>query len=253
MKKIKVFIVDDERSARDLLKSLLADLPWILVLGEADNVDQALSEIKEKKPDVILLDIQMPRKDGFVLVEKLFQYKIQVEIIFITAFEKYAIQAIRASAFDYLLKPAKKAELLDTLKKLSEKVNTKITEEKFSRLILELSDQKKIKFRYRTGFIMIDPDEIIYCQADSNYSVLQLESGKSLTVSINLGKVEEILPYNSFCRISRSALVNLKYINRVDRKSMTCELFNNVSHTLSLSKKYLQNLEERCDQLFTIK
>lgn len=233
MKQISLIIVDDEKSARDLLRSLLAEEAWIHILGEAENVDQALPEIMKQKPDVILLDIQMPRKDGFVLVEKLIQHEIRVELIFITAFEKYAIRAIKASAFDYLLKPVKKRELIGSLEKLADKVSSERIDMRFEDLIKQLGDQRKIKFKNRTGFSMVDPEEILYCQADSNYTVLELDTGKSLVVSMNLGKVEELLPRTGFCRISRSAIINMKYLTHVDRKGMRCTLSNEKNQHLS--------------------
>lgn len=250
MKKISLIIVDDEKSARDLLRSLLAEEPWITILGEAENVDQALPEIMKKSPDVILLDIQMPRKDGFVLVEKLIQHEIRVELIFITAFEKYAVRAIKAAAFDYLLKPVKKSELIGSLEKLAEKVRSERIDRRFEDLIYQLGDQHKIKFKNRTGFSMINPEDILYCTADSNYTVLELETGKSLVVSMNLGKVEELLPRTGFCRISRANIINMKYLTHVDRKGMRCTLSNEKNHTLSITKKYMTMLEMCCDHLF---
>jgi two-component system LytT family response regulator len=250
MKNLGLVIIDDERSARDLLKNLLKDLEWVNILDEAGSVDEALPIIKKHEPEVILLDIQMPRKDGFSLIEMLFNQDIQVEVIFITAYERYAIKAIKASAFDYLLKPVKKKELISSLEKVHDKVKTEKLEERFNRLLYQLSDHKKLKFKNRTGFSMVDADEILYCQADSNYSNLHLDSGKTIIVSMNLGKVEEILPQDSFCRISRSLIVNIKYITQVDRKSMTCDVVNESSHVLSISKKHMRLLESSCDRFF---
>ncbi|MDA3822582.1 MAG: LytTR family DNA-binding domain-containing protein [Bacteroidales bacterium] len=251
MKNLSLVIIDDESSARDLLKNLLEDVVWINILDVAGSVEEALPIIKKHEPEVILLDIQMPRKDGFSLIEMLYKQSIQVEVIFITAYERYAIKAIKSSAFDYLLKPVKKKELLGSLEKVLEKVKTVKLEERFNRLLYQLSDHKKLKFKNRTGFSMVDADEILFCQADSNYSNLHLDSGKILTVSMNLGKVEELLPQDSFCRISRSLIVNIKYIKQVDRKSMTCNMVNESSHILTVSKKYMHKLESGCDKFFT--
>lgn len=252
MKHLSLIIVDDERSARELLRGLLTDLPDVTILGEAENVDEALPLILKKQPDLLLLDIQMPGKDGFVLVEKLLQHEVNAEVIFVTAYEKYAVRAIKASAFDYLLKPVKKRDLEESLAKLAQKVQTGRMNERFSQLIYQLNDKRKLKFRNRTGFIMIDQEEILYCQADSNYTLIELDSGKRLTVSVNLGKVEEILPQPCFSRISRSAIINLHYLVEVDRKHMNCTVANQSRHTLSVSKKYLKELENACDRHFSM-
>ncbi|MEX0987721.1 MAG: LytTR family DNA-binding domain-containing protein [Bacteroidales bacterium] len=250
MKTIGLIIIDDEKSARDLLKDLLLNVSWVEILGEAEGVEEALKEIRRKAPDVILLDVQMPVMDGFVLVEKLLEHKIHTEVIFITAFEKYAIRAIRSSAFDYLLKPVRKSDLTESLEKLALKVASARMEEQFTDLIRQLSDTKKLKFKNRTGFSMIDPDDVLFCMADSNYTDLHLDSGRTLTVSMNLGKVEEVLPALSFVRISRSALVNLRYLTKVNRKTLTCTIEHDTMHHVPVSRKYLQNLEECCDRPF---
>lgn len=253
MKQLSILIVDDERPARDLIKNHLSGIDWINILGESSDVDQALSIILKSKPDVILLDIQMPVKDGFHLVEKLLGHKVQTEIIFITAYVKYAVQAIKASAFDYLLKPVKKSELILSLSRLRERMEFSRIEDRFASLIDHLSENKKIKFKHRTGFSMVDPENIIFCRADSNYTIIELNENRNMLVSMNLGKVEESLPQSTFCRISRSLIVNLKYIVHVDRKAMTCTLNNGQVHTMNISRKYFRDLELHCDHLFKMK
>ena len=144
MKKLQVLVVDDERSARDLIINLLSDVDEVEIVGEAENAEAALLEVQRLKPDVILLDIQMPMEDGFSLIEKLQKQDIQLEIIFITAYEKYAIRAIKYSAFDYLLKPVKKKELVSSLLELAKKKESSDIKEKFNTLIYQLSDHKKL-------------------------------------------------------------------------------------------------------------
>ncbi len=253
MKKLSLIIIDDEQPARNLLKDMVSGISWIEVLGEADHVDAAFKEIMNKRPDAILLDIHLQEESGFNLVEKLIQHTIEVKVIFVSAFENHAIRAIRASAVDYLLKPVNKQELVQSLEKLSEKVESSSVEDRFSQLIYQLSDKKKIKFRNRNGFMMIHPDEIIFCQADSNYSTLQLDDGRSLTLSMNLGAVEEVIPELCFAKISRSLIINLHYLSEVDRKSMTCKVVHGTTHILPISRKYLRTLEIGCDRHFSIK
>lgn len=253
MRKLRILIVDDERSARELIANLLYDVEGIEISGEAESVETALKEVVRINPDVILLDVQMPRQDGFSLIEQLQAYEARPEIIFITAFEKYAIRAIKASAFDYLLKPVKKNELVLSLNKLTKQTESSNIKEQFDQLIYQLSDQKKLKFKNRTGFYMIDPEDILFCRADSNYTILELDSGKTYTVSINLGKVEESLPDHYFFRISRSIIINIHYLTMVDRKNMTCEIVNGTTHVLSISRKYIKELENCCDKHFPVK
>ncbi len=252
MKVLSLVIIDDERSSRDLLRRLLLDIPEVTILGEAGSVDQALPIILKERPDLLLLDIQMPNKDGFVLIEKLLEHDVNVEVIFITAYEKYAIRAIKTSAFDYLLKPVKKEDLTASLVKFAEKVQSGHLNDRYAQLIYQLSDKKKLKFRNRTGFAMVDPAEILFCRADSNYTVIELDASKRLIVSMNLGKVEEMLPGLCFSRISRSVIINLHYLVEVDRKRMTCEIMNHDRHVLPVTKKYMKELERDCEKHFSM-
>ncbi len=250
IKKLRLLFVDDESSARDLLRALLSDVSLAEIVGEAGTVDQAFDEVIRKKPDVLLLDIQLHGESGFDLVEKLNQHNISVSIVFVSAYENYAIRAIRSSACDYLLKPVKKEELVGSLEKISNEPVTGEIGERFSQVISQLTYRKKIKFRYRNGFIMIHPDEILFCRADSNYAILELDRGKSVIVSMNLGSVEKMLPSFCFARISRSLIINLHHLKELDRKTMTCKVANETTHTLSVSKKYLRGLEVGCDKHF---
>lgn len=253
MERLSVFIVDDESSARRLLLDLLEDIPFVSVVGEAGNAEDAFEGIMQLGPDVVLLDVQMPGKDGFALIGMFHEAGIDLAVIFVTAFEQYAIRAIRTSAADYLLKPVKKEELLLALESVKRTLDSKRSDKYFGRLIEQLSNYQKLKFRNRTGFTMVDPMEIIFCRADSNYTKLQLEGDRSLTVSMNLGKVEEMLPENSFSRISRSIIINIRFLVGLDRKSMTCVLVNETTHTVQVSRKYLKALEEKCDRQFEIR
>jgi two-component system LytT family response regulator len=252
MNTLAAYIVDDEFSARNLLADLLEDVSFVRIAGEADCVEDAFRGIQETRPDVILLDVQMPRKDGFVLIEQLQAAGIETTVIFITAYEQYAVRAIRASAFDYLLKPVKKSELVSVLDEVRTVLESKSAHQTFSKLLSRLDGQKKIKFRDRTGFTMVDPDELIYCRADSNYTVLMLKSERSLTVAMHLGKVEDLLPGDRFCRISRSIIINIDYLAAVDRKSMTCNLTGEEMIELPVSRNYLKELEAGCNRHFKV-
>lgn len=251
MNPLSCLIVDDESSARDLLKNLLADVEKIKVAGEADSVESAMNHILLQKPDVILLDIHMPREDGFVLIEKMNALGIHTKVIFVSAYEQYAIKALKVSAFDYLLKPVKKEELISSLMKLKDTVNSEWTKNGYNDLLNILGEQKKLKFQSRTGFFMVDPKTIIYCQAESNYTTMVLEGGKKHTISMNLGKVEEILPSLYFFRISRSIIINTNFLSQVDRKKHICELEPDEKYELSVSKRYLRILEDYCDRNFS--
>jgi len=239
---LHILIVDDEQNAIELLKKLLEGDPSFHVVGEAASVDDACKILENDNVDLVLLDVQMPGKNGFKLVELMNETNKVPGFIFITAFEQYAIDAIRASAFDYLLKPVRKDDLINSIRRyLKQKSEDKIAgriEE-----LLNLIKIRKIKINDRTGFQMIDPEEIVYCIADSNYSRIFLRNEKELTTSMNLGKLEKILNKGSFFRISRSVVININYLTMVDRKNSQCILENNQKIVLPLTRKYMKILE----------
>ncbi len=225
-KKINILIVDDEEESRDLLGFMLADYPGIRISGKASNVNQALKIFEEFTPDLILLDIQMPEKDGFQLITELHDRGIYPGIIFVTAFENYALKAIRSSAFDYILKPVGTKELFSAIERFKNDRNRQKANHNLSELIEALQQSKpgKIRLNTRTGYFLIDPDDLVYCMADGNYCHLFLTNGKTEITTQNLGTVEKMLEKQNFLRISRSYLLNMNYLSKVDRKTNTCEL-----------------------------
>ncbi len=224
-KLIKVLIVDDEPEARELLQYMLQGEQGIEVAGTAGHVDEALAILKKSHVDLVLLDIQMPEKDGFHFIELVHGTGYEPGIIFVTAFEHYAIQAIRNSVFDYILKPIRREELSSALQRFRSR-SIKENNREISELlkILRESGPDKLKLNTRAGYMLINPGEVVYCEADGNYTFLQLTNGSRELTTQNLGTIEEMLKGASFFRASRSYLVNLKYLTRVDRKSCNCHL-----------------------------
>ncbi len=222
----KAIIVDDEKEARDILAALLSEYDQIEVISKEPDVNSALKSIIKHRPDVIFLDIEMPDKDGFDLVTELREETLQPTIIFVTAYNEHAIKAFKVAAFDYILKPIDKDELRNTITRfLEEKSSPGLQEinQKMDLLMQNLRPVNKIRFNTRTGFILIDPEEVVYCEADCNYTKVHLNKTSFETISLNIGAVEPMLP-DSFIRISRSIIINSGYLKTVDRKSRKCTL-----------------------------
>lgn len=222
---LKILIVDDEPEACELLKYMLQDQNEIEIIGTAGDVDQAVALLHSGSPHLVLLDIQMPGKDGFHFIEQVHQSGQEPGIIFVTAYEHYAIQAIRNSVFDYIMKPVRQDELDSAIRRYRES-RKKIRRQDLSQLIETLRENApgKVKLNTRSGYILINPQEVVYCQADGNYTHIQLVSGVQEITTQNLGAIEELLKGSSYFRASRSYLLNLKYLTRVDRKSCNCIL-----------------------------
>ncbi|OQX80136.1 MAG: hypothetical protein B6D61_02400 [Bacteroidetes bacterium 4484_249] len=222
---ISVIIVDDEEDARDILERQLIRVGNITISGKAANVDEALEMIIGLNPDIVFLDIQMPEKDGFELIKDLKKFNIKTTVIFVTAHNEFAINAVKVAAFDYLLKPVVFDELKEAIFRFMCEKKQEQDARKIDILLDTLSRQGKVCFNTRTGYIYILPEEIVFCQADVNYTEINFSTDRKEIVTVNIGRVEELLDKSKFFRISRSHLINLDYLVKADRKTKTCELF----------------------------
>ncbi|RKR09396.1 LytTR family two component transcriptional regulator [Flavobacterium sp. 90] len=206
MKKIKVVIIDDERLAREELKRALAIYDDFVLVGEAENADSAKDLIESQKPDLIFLDIQMPEKSGFDLLESLDNVP---EVLFITAFNQYAVQAFEVNALDYLMKPIREERFSKAIEKVRNAIKLK------SSLGNAVSDRKIfIKDGEKRFFIPLD--EIYLIESLENYTRLFFQGNKALQRR-SLRQWEEILDENVFFRINRTEIINVKYIQEVNR------------------------------------
>jgi len=239
---IKTIIVDDEYNASEFLEKLLFRYfpDKFLVLEKCESVDGAILAIEKFNPELVFLDIQMPNKNGFQLFKEL--KTINFEVIFTTAHSEFAIDAIKCSALDYLLKPINYIDLLDTVEKYDEKLNKASQQERLLLLIENLdtgnSQYNRIALPTETGYELIKTNTILYCEADSNYCKIVCLDGKKIVLSKTLKFIEELLPTSIFQRIHKSFLVNLNYVTRFNKtNALIVELANGESLPVSIRKK----------------
>ncbi len=244
---ISVLIVDDEPEARELLRDLLHEIPGVKITAMASNVDDAVELFSLHNPEAVLLDIQMPDKSGFDFINAIRKLGYSPDIIFTTAYDQYAIQAIKASAFDYLLKPVNREELKASIQRLSERSTEPDLIQRMESLIEMVSRSGKIKFNVRTGYVFLNSEDIIYIEADGNYSIIHLIDEKTDTITVSLGQISQYLPGDQFFRISRSAIINLQYLAKIDRKSLTCELKADKPYRLHITKRHIRELGKEKD------
>ena len=212
---IKILIVDDEPEARELIQYMLKGEENVSVSGMAGDVDEAIRLMQQEKADLVLLDIQMPDKDGFHFIELIHEAGLDPGIVFVTAYEHYAIQAIRNSVFDYILKPVRRDELIRAIDRFRQLKNRDQHKEMGELIkLLKHAGPDKIKLNTRAGYMLIHPGDVVYCEADGNYTYLQMTSGSRELTTQNLGSLEELFQGTGFFRASRSYLVNLKYLSR---------------------------------------
>lgn len=215
---IKVLIIDDEPKARVVLKTLLEDYKKdIKIVGEAASARTGKKMIEEFEPDLIFLDVEMPRVDGFKLLQ-MFDM-ISFDVIFTTAYSKYAINAIKFSAFDYLLKPIDIEELDNAILRFKQKM---LEEKNKSEGIYFLPDNftdlqqqhSKIALPTPKGFKVVRISDILYCEASRNYTIFYLSDNKKIIVGRNLKYFEQKLSSFSFIRIHESFMINLIHMDQ---------------------------------------
>jgi two-component system, LytTR family, response regulator len=198
MKTIKVIIIDDERPARDEVKRLLADYPEFEIIAEAKNADEAKELIDLKQPDLIFLDIQMPEKSGFELLELLEQVP---RVIFTTAYDQYAVKAFEVSALDYLMKP--------------------IREERFAKAIeqaknsIPLIADKQIFVKDRQQYHFISWSKVYLIESMDNYARLFFDD-KNVFLKSSLNQLEKQLDQSIFFRINRAQIINRQFIQKIN-------------------------------------
>ena len=217
MHSITTFIIDDEFQSRNFLHTMLQQyFPEIIVLGEATTVEEGLKGINEHKPNIVFLDIQLKEETGFDLLNRL--PKIDFALIFVTAYNQYALKAFRFNAIDYLLKPIIPEELVEAVNKVKERITSIKTDSKklVDQLYLDIKDPKKnhdkIAISTSEGFNIIPINEIIYCHAISNYTRFYLTDQKSILSSYTLKQYDELLTAQSFFRAHRSYLINMVHV-----------------------------------------
>lgn len=215
---ITTILIDDEENARITLRGLLEGFcPEVEVVAEAETVGKAVAAILQHKPDLVFLDIRLNPGSGFDVLQAL--DTIDFEIIFVTAYNEYAIRAIRFSALDYLQKPVDVDDLVTAVKRLAEK-----KKEKKPSLQLEIfkdalnAQYGRIVLPTLEGFVVIELKNIIRLEADRNYTHFFLDTPEKLTISRTLKTYEELLGDNGFARIHQSHLINLSQIREYKRR-----------------------------------
>lgn len=217
---LHALIIDDEDHIRDSLRKLLArHCPQVAVAGEADGVSTGLTAIRSLHPDLVLLDIQMADGTGFDLLNAL--ESIEFKIIFVTAFDQFAIQAFKFSAVDYLLKPVNPESLADAVNRadhlIQEHHNLQVQALKDNLKNLD-TQRKKIVLRTTENIYLLDLHDIITCESDDNYSRFHTREGEKILVSKTLKEYEEMLNGWGFFRVHKSFLINLAHIKRFEKQ-----------------------------------
>ncbi|WP_298426284.1 LytTR family DNA-binding domain-containing protein [uncultured Kordia sp.] len=232
---MKAIIVEDKEHIRKALVHILASIDAeIMVIGECESVQEAVVVSNACKPDLIFLDINLTDGTGFDFLDK--TEHLNFKVIFITAYEEYALQALKIGAVDYLLKPVDVEELKIALKKVSKlSVDTQKQQIKTAKKVLD-NDGNTLILSLQDSFHVIDLKDLMYCESDKGYTTFYLNNGKKHLASKSIKEFEEQLTKHSFTRPHQSFIVNLKFIEKYD-KSGTIHLKNGKKIPVSSRKK----------------
>jgi two-component system LytT family response regulator len=218
----KTIIIEDEKRAQILLQNILENhFPNIEIMAIADDLPSGVKAIRKHKPDFVFLDIEMPNYSGLEILDFFDESKIDFSIIFTTAYNHYAIEALKISAVDYLLKPLNKEDIKEAILRFERKNSTQ-NQDSFSSLKSIIQDKKIKKIAVPEGnqLHFIKPESIVYIKADNSYSEIYLDNGKMMTVSRSIKNFEDGLKNNQmFCRIHKSYLINTSYVERYDKSN----------------------------------
>ncbi len=261
---IKAIIIDDEVKSRKLLRNLINNYcQEVEIVDMSDSVESGVKSVKKNKPELIFLDIEMPDGTGFDLLKKI--GNMQPEVIFTTAYDQYAMQAIHLSVLAYLLKPINVDELKAAVSKVNDKINEqteKQTVNQSIQVLLEnsnaLAKNKKIGLSTQNGINFVLIKDIVMCKAEGNYSVIHLAgSHQQEIVSRTLKEFEDMLTEFNFFRVHRTYLINLDHIKEYSRTNQSSDydgdggsvIMNNNTH-VPVSRDRRKHLLERFSKPF---
>lgn len=246
----KILVVDDESKIAQMIASLIEEnFSNVEVVGTAHNVIDAIKMIHHKKPNLVLLDIEMPHANGFDLLESIPDRTFQV--IFITAYNQYAINAIKENALDYLLKPI---DIDDLVKSIERAMNFKVhtNSRSIENLVAHFNTNKerKIKINTKNTIEYLTLSSILKVEADGNYSKLFLKDGSILLATLKIGEIELLINSPCFYRSHKSFIINLSEVSKYDALDNLIEMSDHTKVGLSRSKR--TEFLEKMDQWLTI-
>ncbi len=225
------FIIDDEPDAGQLLESLLQNFAAIQVKQVFTDSLKALDAVIMVQPPVIFLDIDMPEITGLEFLKQVNNFSPNTKVVFVTAHKDYALEALQNDAFDFICKPISKPDLRRVVHKIISALNTIETTSS------NTGDQR-VLLKTLEGHHYVAIDNVLYLEADSNYTYLVLKNGEKLLSSVNLGKVHELFPSEHFVRISRKHIINKNYLTFMNFNKRYClASHNGKQHKLEVSVK----------------
>jgi DNA-binding LytR/AlgR family response regulator len=236
---IKAIIIDDDSSARNILKHYLKICKNVNVVGSLPDTESGLKVINDLKPNVVFLDINMPNENGLDFAKRLREQGSEVHIVFTTAYKKYAVSAFDIKPVDYLVKPFGVDEVFNVLSKINKifiKQKSQDNEGFWGSVVTD-----KFKFKTLSGYVFLYPNEICYVSTQKGNTKLFLCDGSIIRVLGLMNEIESKLTHNNFVRINRSVLLNSQYIYSINKKNQECIVkCNNLEENFHLKNEIME-------------
>ena len=240
--KLKTIIIDDEPDSVDLLELELAkSCPQVEIIATYNSSVKALKKIEAQQPDLLFLDIEMPVINGFELLEKILH--LNFSVIFVTAYNQYALKAFRFNALDYLVKPIEASDLIDAVAKAEKKIKPTAGQLSLVQRQLRGEIATRIAIPGQNGISFIELNEIVFVEASNNYSKLILSDKRIFTVSKTLKDVQDVLEESHFLRVHRQYIINLNHVKQFNRNESIL-IMDNGDH-LPIARNQKEKLIEK--------
>ncbi|MGD9992304.1 MAG: LytR/AlgR family response regulator transcription factor [Salinivirgaceae bacterium] len=247
---IKAILIDDEKELRQMSRMLLSqNFPTIEIVGEADSVQTGIDLIQLTKPNLVFMDIEINGGTGFNILQQVKPYSFK--LIFVTAFNQFAIKAIKFSAIDYILKPVNEYEFINAVENAIQSIESQHLNAQLANFFEHYekkTQSKKIVLRTSEAMHIVDIAEIIYCKSDNSYTTFYLHQQKEILVSKSIKEYTNLLEEFNFIRPHQSFLVNLNFIKKVDKTDGGFLILNNGSE-IPISTRRKQSLMHILDKL----
>jgi len=248
---IKAIIIDDETPALESLKlKLEMYCQDVEVVAICNSAKEGLQAINEHKPNLVFLDIEMPWMNGFEMLNCIGD-NINFEVVFVTAYDQYAIRAFKVKAQDYLLKPVDKDDLISCVKRIST-TSPQFSREKLTDIVTEMDkplNSNRILLHAKNAIEVVNQNELIYLQADSNYCNVFVKGGKRIMVTKTLNELEKLIDQDVFIRIHRSYTVNINFIKKISTEDGAYDVILEDGKKLPVSRRKKDSLFEKLGQV----
>ncbi|MBK8054821.1 MAG: response regulator transcription factor [Saprospiraceae bacterium] len=250
--KIRTIIIDDEVRGLKIIEHFVSSNNDIEIIASISDAEEAIEVINKMKPQLIILDIHIPKFNGFEILERV-NFR-EFKTIFVTAYNEYAIKSFKYSAIDYLLKPLDEVLFSDAIKKVVEQINQTNIKTDLKTLIHNVTSIKdpmamKICIQHMNGFNIIDSQDIIYCEADTCYTIFKMAGNKQIVSSKTMAEYESILDPGLFLRIHRSFIINLSRIKEY-RKGLGGSVIMDNGAELEISRRKKDEFVNRIKKIF---